>query len=212
MSNKNHDTQIKTNKPIQKSENSNQRIENLDVLSKETYLGKVFELNRNLINLADNKANIIIRTIAFLLPFIFGINIYANFGVNGPSVTILMNTYVIATVCLLVSFFFSLSVIYARKEKTVLNTQPASSNLPDKKLCDMMFWNNITSVSAEVYFTYLRSNLDYEQMFEDYCAEIYSLAKINKQKFKLYNISLIFLSIGTFTLILGYIISSLILL
>jgi hypothetical protein len=172
--------------------------------SKETYLGNVFNLNRNLITLADNKANIIIRTLAFLIPFIFGLNLYASLGDNIDHIStgLLNGTFIFATILFFGSFTMALSVIYARFGKTDVQSQTTSD------LKDMMFWNNITKITPNLYYQYI-TGLNANQINDDYCSEIYSLAKINKQKFSKYNISLGFLFLGIIVLIFGYICAAL---
>lgn len=171
-----------------------------DTPSKEQYLSNVFNLNRDLISLADNKGNMIIRILIFIIPILFGLTTYltVEVSINQTSITILLIGFVLISIAYLISFFFTLRVVYARFEETSVDPNKI------RHFSDMMFWKKIEEKKPEDYFQYIESDLSPTKVIQDYTSEIYSLAKINKKKFKNFNRALVFLLIGTIILVVFY--------
>lgn len=171
------------------------KIEGLEKSNcKENYLKTSFAHNQELIKLADSKANIVLGLISFLIPLIFGINVYSTYGKESTKESIiLLNVFAFISIILLgISFILAISVIYAR--------------LNNSKNGNKLFYKNIESMKFNEYQAFVRKLTD-DIIFGEYTQEIHEIAKINKKKYYFYNYSVIFLLSGIAVLIVGYLIS-----
>ncbi|MFX1340442.1 MAG: Pycsar system effector family protein [Promethearchaeota archaeon] len=157
------------------------------------YIKTIFSHNYGLIQLADTKANILLGINSILIPVIFGV-----MGLNFASLVdsgyltqaFYLNLFsILSLIPLAISFIFSILVIRARYSKELKNN---------------IFFKEIIS---QEYSKYKEIILRSDDQFikDDLLKEIYSLAKINKKKYKNYDYALWSLLIGLLFLILGYI-------
>lgn len=165
---------------------SEDNTQNLD------YIKTIFDHNQELIKLSDTKANIVLGINSILIPLIFGVTTvnFIDLLENNLLVhAILLNTFsIIGLVLLVISFVYSTLVIKARLSKELENN---------------IFFENILKTKFEAYKTKILEMND-QAIKEDYLAEIYTLAGINKIKYSRYKWALRFLILGIFSLICGY--------
>ena len=156
------------------------------------YIKTIFDHNQGLIELADTKANIVLGINSILIPLIFGVttvNFIDLLGNNLLIHAILLNTFsLIGLVLLVISFIFSILIIKARLSKEQENN---------------IFFENILKTKFEAYKNKILEMND-QTIKEDYLAEIYTLAGINKLKYNRYKWALLFLIMGILSLICGY--------
>lgn len=160
---------------------------------KEEFIKTIFEHNQGLIELADNKANIILGINSILIPLIFGVTginfidlINNNLFVNA---FILNISFIMGLTFLSISFFFSVLVIKARLSEDYKN-HIFFKTIIEYELND--FKKKIIEMSKD-------------EIIQDFLTEIYALAKINEIKYKRYKIALWTLILGVLFLLVGYI-------
>ncbi len=160
--------------------------------NKSNYIKTIFDHNQGLIELADNKANIILGINSILIPLIFGVT-GINF-INLIDKGLLMHSFILNTFSivglsfLVISFIYSILVIKARLSEELEN---------------YIFFRNIVKNEFEDY-KYKIFQLEREKILDDYLKEIYTLAKINDLKYKRYNLALWMLIFGIGSLFIGY--------
>ncbi len=157
------------------------------------YIKTIFSHNFSLIQLADTKANILLGINSILIPVIFGVmglNFYTLLGGGYLIQAISLNSFsLISLLSLAFSFIFSIMVIKARYIGDL------SNNLFFKNIIDQKF--------DEYREIILKSDENYIK--DDFIKEIYSIAQINKKKYKNYDYSLWFMLLGIGFLIFGYV-------
>ena len=159
---------------------------------KERYLKTVFEHNLRLIELVDNKTNIVLGIISVLIPVIFGINVYFYTKQTSIAINFILSiSFIIGTVLLVIAVIFAILVIKARLED---------------EYEDNIFFKNIRKKGLKEYQDYIK-DLTTDKITDDFTKEIYTLAEINSKKYKNYNKALYFLIAGVLLLILGYLVS-----
>lgn len=159
---------------------------------KENYLKTVFEHNIKLIELVDNKTNILLGIISVLIPVIFGINVYFSTQQTSRVINLILSiSFIISSIILVIAVIFSILVIKARLED---------------KYEDNIFFKNIRKKGLLDYQEYIK-DLTRNKITDDFTKEIYTLAEINSKKYKNYRKALYFLIAGVLLLILGYLAS-----
>lgn len=160
---------------------------------KNEYLKSIFEHNQGLIELADNKANIILGINSVMIPLIFGIA-GINF-INLRNLGILINAFILNTTIIIslglfaVSFIFSVLVIKARTSK----------NNENMIFFEFILKNNIEDYQKKII------EMNEDDIIKDYLKEIYALAEINQIKYKRYQFALWLLVSGLIALFCGYV-------
>ncbi|MFW9973218.1 MAG: Pycsar system effector family protein [Candidatus Odinarchaeota archaeon] len=156
------------------------------------YIKTIFSHNFSLIQLADTKANILLGINSILIPVIFGVmglNFVSLVDNGYLSQAFFLNLFsILSLIPLATSFIFSILVIRARYSKELKNN---------------IFFKEIISKEFSK-FKELILKSDDQFIKDDFLREIYSLAKINKDKYKNYDYALWSLLIGLTFLILGY--------
>ncbi len=155
------------------------------------YTKTVFKHNQNLIQLADNKASIIISVISVLIPIIFGMDVFISTNDQISNFkAFLYISFIISVVLLAITFSFAILVIVARTKE---------------EYGDLIFFANIKKKKIEEYEVFIKT-LNKKLILEDYIKENYAIAQINSKKYNMFKISLLFLSISVLFLIFKYII------
>jgi len=160
--------------------------------NKREYIKTIFDHNQGLIELADNKASIILGINSILIPLIFGVTSinFMNLVNNGLLMhSFILNTFsIIGFSFLVISFIFSILVIKARLSEELEN---------------YIFFKNIVRQEFEEYKNKI-FKLNEEEILDDCLKEIYALAKINEIKYKRYKWTLWMLIFGIGSLFIGY--------
>ena len=157
------------------------------------FLETTFSHNHELIKLADNKANIVLRVIGMLVPLIFGINVATtSVGIESNifAIYVLNISGIIALIGLIISFSLAISVIKAR----LIN---------DEKRHNILFFENIHKKGREEYKKCI-GILTEEKIIENLTTEISDISEINVDKYKYYKRSLTFLFWSVIILVIGY--------
>ena len=175
------------------TQESNPIMNDSDNKNQLDYIKTIFSHNFSLIRLADTKANILLGINSILIPIIFGVmglNFVSLIDSGYLTQALFLNLFsILSLIPLAISFTFSILVIRARYSKELKNN---------------IFFKEIISQEFSKYKDIILKSDD-QFIKDDLSREIYSLAKINKNKYKNYDYALWSLLIGLLFLILGYV-------
>lgn len=177
----------------------------MEITNKENkidYIKTIFAHNQGLIELADNKANIILGINTILIPIIFGVSginfsdlINNNLLYNVFTQNYLINAFILNTCVIISLFFLGLSFIFS---VSVIKARLLDEN------DNQIFFKNIIKYTFEEYQKIINETT-VDGIIENYLKEIYSLAKINDKKYAKYRFALWFLIFGVISLFSGFI-------
>jgi hypothetical protein len=159
---------------------------------REEYLKTSFDHSQRLIELADNKASIVLGIIIFMIPINFGVGIFSGSNeVSTGLMIILYSFFILTTIIFGMSFYYATQVIKGR----LTNVEP-----------NLIFFGEIIKKKPE---DYKKTVLDMSPsaILDDYMKEIYALAQINTLKYQMFGKSLNYLKLGFILLVIGYVIA-----